>query len=405
MDEQQRSRSDMTRIAHAGEESVESATSPLVAPIYQTAVYSYPDLETVDDVYERRRPGYIYGRYGLPNHTLLERALADLERAEAAVATASGMGAITSLLFTLLSAGDRVVASDQVYRGTRNLLDHDLARLGVEVSYVDARDLVAVREALARPANLLYVDAITNPTIRVHNLPALAALAHEVGALFVVDGTFTTPYHCRPLALGADVVVHSTTKFIAGHNDVSGGVVLGQRELIDDVRRQAVRFGAVGGPFDAWLVLRGLKTLAVRLWQSSENALTLARLLEQHPAVARVWYPGLPSHPEHELASMLLSHGYGSMLAVDVRGGRAAVERFVRQLELVAFAETLGGLGTTVVHPATTSHRSDWPDVREELGVGEGLLRFSVGIEDPADLAAEILRALDATLGEAPRRG
>ncbi len=385
-----------SRIAHAGEEAIESLTEPLVAPIYQTTVYSYPDIAAVDDVYERREPGYIYSRYGMPNHRLLESVLADLEGMDTGVATATGMSAITSVIFGLLSAGDRIVASNQVYGGTRNLLDQDVQRLGIEVSYVDALDLEAVRAALDRPASMLYVEGITNPTINVLDLTALSNLARECGAPFVVDSTFATPIHCSPAQHGADIVIHSTTKFIGGHNDVAGGIVLGSEQLIDPIRQLAIRFGGVGGPFDAWLVLRGMKTLALRMRQSSANAMALAGAIQAHRAVDRVRYPGLSNHPQHATARRLLRDGFGSMLSIDLHGGRQAVETVVRRLEMIKFAETLGGLGTTVVHPATTSHRSVEPEVREDLGIGDGLLRFSIGIEEPEDLIEEVTTALDA---------
>jgi cystathionine beta-lyase/cystathionine gamma-synthase len=384
-----------TRIAHAGEEPIRSFTEPLVAPIYQTTVYSYPGVDAVDDVYEGRQSGYIYSRYGMPNHRLLETALADLEGLEDGVATASGMSAITALLLGLLSAGDRIVASNQVYGGTRNLLDRDVTRFGVEVSYVDALDLDGVRRALKRPARMLYLEGITNPTLNVLDLPALAEIARQAGVLLAVDSTFATPIHCRPAEWGADVVIHSTTKFVGGHNDVAGGVVLGSASTIETVRAQAIRFGGVGGSFDAWLALRGLKTLAVRMRQSSANALALAESIRDHPAVERVRYPGLDRHPQHAVARRLLSEGFGSMVSIDLAGGRAAVDRVVANLSLIKFAETLGGLGTTVVHPATTSHRSVSAERRVELEIGDGLLRFSVGIEDPTDLIEEVRAALD----------
>jgi cystathionine beta-lyase/cystathionine gamma-synthase len=387
-----------TRVAHAGEESVESLTEPLVAPIYQTTVYSYPDLSAVDDVYEARQAGYIYSRYGMPNHRLLESAMTDLEGTEAGVATASGMGAITSLLFGLLSTGDRIVASNQVYGGTRNLLNRDVTRFGIDVVYVNALDLDEVEAALDQPANMLYVEGITNPTINVLDLPALAEIAHRAGVPFVVDSTFATPLHCKPVEFGADIVIHSTTKFIGGHNDVAGGLVLGSHDVIERVRQQAIRFGAIGGPFDAWLVLRGLKTLAVRMRQSSASALALAEALEGHPAVDRVRYPGLENHPQHEIADRVLHDGFGSMLSIDLVGGREAVDRVVRSLRTIKFAETLGGLGTTVVHPATTSHRSVDPATRAELEIGDGLLRFSIGIEGQEDLIAEVTQALDTSV-------
>jgi cystathionine beta-lyase/cystathionine gamma-synthase len=385
-----------SQIAHAGEVPVRSLTEPLVAPIYQTTVYSYPDIAAVDDVYENREPGYIYSRYGMPNHRLLESAMADLEGMQTGIATASGMSAITAVLFGLLSSGDRIVASNQVYGGTRNLLDRDVQRLGIEVCYVDARDLDQVADALSRPAGMLYVEIITNPTLNVLDLDALSRLAREAQIPFVVDSTFATPIHCNPASHGADIVIHSTTKFVAGHNDVAGGIVLGSEELIDPIRQLAIRFGGIGGPFDAWLVLRGMKTMALRMRQSSSNALALAEALVSHPAVAGVRYPGLADHPQHEIANRMLRDGYGSMLSIDLHGGRKAVETTIRHLEMIRFAETLGGLGTTVVHPATTSHRSVAPAVKEELEIGDGLLRFSIGIEEPEDLISEVISALDA---------
>jgi tRNA (guanine-N7-)-methyltransferase len=209
---------------------------------------------------------------------------------------------------------------------------------------------------------------------------------------FVVDSTFATPIHCNPVEHGADIVIHSTTKFIAGHNDVSGGIVLGPERLIGPVRQLAIRFGGIGGPFDAWLVLRGLKTLAVRMRQSSANALALAEAVKGHPAIERVRYPGLSEHPQHDVACSMLRNGFASMLSIDLKGGRETVERVVQQLEMIQFAETLGGLGTTVVHPATTSHRSVDPEIRRELEIGDGLLRFSIGIEEPEDLIEEVAR-------------
>ncbi len=385
-----------SRIAHAGETEIESLTDPLVAPIYQTTVYSYPDISAVDDVYEHREPGYIYSRYGMPNHRLLESAMAQLEGTQAGLATATGMSAISAVIFGTLSAGDRIVASNQVYGGTRNLLDQDVQRLGIEVTYVDARDPDQVRQALSEPANMLYVEGITNPTINVLDLAALGEIAREAGVYFVVDSTFATPIHAGPVDHGADIVIHSTTKFIAGHNDVSGGIVLGSEEILDPIRQVAIRFGGIGGPFDAWLVLRGLKTLALRMRQSSSNALKLAEALHGHRAVERVRYPGLGNHPQHQIAKRMLREGYGSMLSIDVRGGRQAVETVVQRLEMIRFVETLGGLGTTVVHPATTSHRSVDSAVKEELEISDGLLRFSIGIEEPEDLIEEVVTALDS---------
>ena len=385
-----------TLCVQAGLEPTPSVTEPLAPPIWPAAAFAYRDLETMEAILAGEQPGFVYARYGVPNHVQLERALAKLEGGEAAVVTASGMSAIAATLFALTSPGQRVVADIAVYRGTQLLLAHDLARFGVTVEFVDCDDLAAVERALASPTRLLWVDTLTNPTLRVRDLPRLAELARAAGALLVVDNTFATPIHCRPLAWGATLVVHSTTKLIGGHHDASGGVVIGPVDLVESIRRQVIRFGGRGGAFDAWLIQRGLVTLPLRAARSSASALDLATRLASHPAVRRVSYPGLADHPEHELARQLLAGGFGAVLAFELAGGEPAVRRFLRALRLVRFAETLGGTVTTVVHPATTSHRALAPGERHALGIADGLLRLSVGLEDPADLWRDLVQALAA---------
>lgn len=385
-----------TLCVQAGLEPTPSVTEPLAPPIWPAAAFAYPDLETMEAILAGEQPGFVYARYGVPNHLQLERALARLEDGEAAVVTASGMSAITATLFALTAPGQRVVADVAVYRGTQLLLEHDLARFGVTVELVDCGDRAAIERALATPARLLWVDTLTNPTLRVRDLPQLASLARAAGALLVVDNTFATPFHCRPLAWGAALVVHSTTKSIGGHHDASGGAVIGPAELVEPIRRQVIRFGGRGGAFDAWLIQRGLATLPLRAARSSASALDLATRLASHPAVRRVSYPGLPGHPEHQLARRLLSGGFGAVLAFELAGGEPAVRRFLRPLRLVRFAETLGGTVTTVVHPATTSHRALAPEERRALGIADGLVRLSVGLEDPADLWRDLAQALAA---------
>ncbi|MCS7050883.1 MAG: aminotransferase class I/II-fold pyridoxal phosphate-dependent enzyme [Thermomicrobium sp.] len=392
-----RARRAATVCAQAGLCPTPSVTQPLAPPIWQTAAFAYPDLETMEAIIAGELPGFVYARYGLPNHRQLEQALAALEGGEDAVVTASGMSAIAATLFALSAPGQRVVADAHVYRGTRLLLEEDLARFGVAVQFVDCGQLEAVERALAVPARLLWVDTLTNPTLRVRDLPRLAALARQSGALLVVDNTFATPVHCRPLEQGAQLVVHSTTKMLGGHHDASGGAVIGPAELVASVRRQVVRFGGRGGAFDAWLVLRGVATLPLRTTRSSTTALELAQRLAAHPSVQRVSYPGLPSHPDWSVAERLFTGGYGAVVAFEVTGGAAAVRRFLRGLALVRFAETLGGTVTTVVHPATTSHRVLAPSERAALGIGDGLLRLSVGMEDPEDLWRDLERALTAS--------
>lgn len=385
-----------TLCVQAGLEPTPSVTEPLAPPIWPAAAFAYPDLETMEAILAGEQPGFVYARYGAPNHVQLERALARLEGGEAAAVTASGMSAIAATLFALTAPGQRVVADIAVYRGTQLLLAHDLVRFGVTVEFVDCGDLAAVERALASPTRLLWVDTLTNPTLRVRDLPRLARLVQAAGALLVVDNTFATPIHCRPLAWGATLVVHSTTKLIGGHHDASGGAVIGPTELVEPIRQQVIRFGGRGGAFDAWLIQRGLATLPLRAARSSASALDLAARLASHPAVQRVSYPGLADHPEHELARQLLTGGFGAVLAFELAGGEPAVRRFLRALRLVRFAETLGGTVTTVVHPATTSHRALAPVERVALGITDGLLRLSVGLEDPADLWRDLRQALAA---------
>lgn len=385
-----------TACIQAGYGMPATTTVPLAPPIWQTSAFAYPDLETMEAIAEGRERGYVYARYGLPNHSQLEEALAFLEGGEAAVVTASGMAAITAVLFALLTPGQRVLADRFVYRGTRLLLERDLARFGVEIAFVDCGDPEAVTRELTIPTRLLWVDTLTNPTLRLRNVPRLAALASAHGALLVVDNTFATPMHCRPLAWGAHLVVHSTTKLIGGHHDASGGVVVGSRQLIEPIRQQVVRFGARGGAFDAWLVLRGLATLPLRAARTSATAAIIARQLTTHPVVRSVTYPGLPGNPDHRLATRLLQDGAGAVLAFELVGGEPMVRRFIRHLRLIRFAETLGGTITTVVHPASTSHRSLSREERSALGISDGLLRLSVGLEYPDDLAADLLNALAA---------
>ncbi len=389
---------EQTRVVHAGADAdaAGSLTRPVAPPIVQSAAWVYPDVATIDAVYERGAPAYIYGRYGVPNHRELERALAELEGAEAGVATTNGSSAIVAVLLALARAGSRVVAAHRVYGGTRGILNHEMARFGVETTWVDVADLDAVRAALAggpRPA-LLWVDTIANPTMRASDLPALACLARDAGVPLVVDNTFATPLHCRPLEHGAGLVVHSATKFIAGHNDAAGGVVVGPAALVEPVRDVATRVGGVGAPFEAWLCLRGLRTLDVRLARSSATALALAEALEEHPTVRRVHYPGLASDPTHEVARRVLRGGFGSMLAVDL-GTAAAARAAVDRLRLAQFVETLGGVMTTVVHHPSTSYRELTDEQLAAIGVSPGLLRFSIGIEAAEDIIGDVVAAVD----------
>lgn len=382
--------------AHAGEEAVPDTTRPVSMPIYQTSVFAFPDLDEVEAVYSGRSPAFLYSRMAHPNAEALEQVYARLEGAEAAVATASGMAAIFATLFALLNPGDHVVCTRELYGGTYSLLAEHLSRWGVAVSYVDTGDLAAVAAAIQPKTRLLFVEAITNPTVRVADLPALSRLAFQRGLWLVVDNTFATPYLIRPLQHGADLVVSSATKFLGGHSDLMGGLLAGSRALIDRIRKAHVVTGGVLDPFAAWLCLRGLKTLHLRMERQSQNALALAWFLGQHPQVERVYYPGLPGHPQAELSRRLLPHGAGAMLSFAVRGDQEAASRVIAALKMAAFVPSLGDVTTTVSHPLLTSHRALPPEMRQELGITPNLIRVSVGTEAAEEIIADFKAALEA---------
>ncbi|MBI3457893.1 MAG: aminotransferase class I/II-fold pyridoxal phosphate-dependent enzyme [Candidatus Rokubacteria bacterium] len=384
-----------TRAARAVPHPV-SASRPLTPPIHLASVYVFDDLTQVDAVWEGQRPGYIYGRFGTPNHTMLEETLATLEGAEAALVTSSGMGALTAMFLAALRPGDHLVAGQDLYGSTTALLRAEAGRWGIAVSFADASEAAAVEAAITPATRAMFVEAVSNPLLRLADLPALAELARRRGLRLLVDNTFASPALLRPLEHGATAVHHSATKYLSGHGDATAGVLAGPRALVETARAQAVRIGLNLGPFDAWLVLRGVRTLALRMERHSANALALARFLVERPEVRRVHYPGLPGHPQHALATKLFSAGFGGMLAFELAGGAAAVERFFRTLRLVEFAPSFGDVTTTWSYPARTSHRPLSVEEQAKLGITPGLVRLSVGIEDVEDLRDALAAALGA---------
>ena len=375
-----------------------SVTRPLTPPIHLANVYVFDDLAEVDAVWEGQRPGYVYGRFGTPNHTMLEETLAGLEGAEAALVTASGMGALTAVLLAALRPGEHLVAGQDLYGSTTALLREQAPRWGIAVSFADATEAAAVEAVLTPATRAIFVEAVSNPLLRLADLPGLADVARRRGLLLLVDATFATPALLRPLEHGATAVHHSATKYLSGHGDVTAGVLAGPSALIAGARAQTVRIGLNLGPFDAWLTLRGVRTLALRMERHSTNALDLARFLAERPEVQRVHYPGLPAHPQHDLALRLFPGGFGGMLAFELRGGAQAVERFFAALPLIEFAPSFGDVTTTWSYPARTSHRPLSAAEQAKLGIDPGLVRLSVGIEDVDDLR----EALEAALGAAP---
>ncbi|MFJ1764807.1 trans-sulfuration enzyme family protein [Amycolatopsis sp. NPDC088138] len=385
-----------TRAARAGTHTPPGAALPLAPALHQSTVHTYPDLASLHRVLDGEESGQVYYRFGHYNGQVLEEAVADLEGAADAVSAASGMAALTGTVLALVETGGHVVADRNAYGGTRSLLEVDLPRLGIETTLVDAADLGEVERALTPRTRLLLVEALTNPTMRVPDLPALAALASTAGATFAVDSTFATPALIRPLEHGADLVWHSIPKYLGGHSAAMGGIVAGDAELVGRIRQSVVHLGATLGPFDAWMALLGLKTLPLRMRAHTRGATAVAEFLATHPAVTRVHHPAAPGHPHAATAARLYPDGTGGMLSFELGGGRPAVDELIRRLgPSIPLSPSLADVATTLVHPATTTHRSLAADDLDVLGITGGLIRLSVGIEEPADLVAELGAALD----------
>ncbi|HXM17222.1 MAG TPA: cystathionine gamma-synthase [Candidatus Tumulicola sp.] len=381
-----------TRAIHVGQES-DPTTGATIVPIYQTSTYT----QSAPGVHK----GFDYSRTVNPTRVALERCLASLENAQFGLCFASGMAA-TAAVMNILSQGDHVIVSDDLYGGTFRLFDKVLARYGLTFTYVDATDVRNVESAMRASTRMVWLETPTNPLLRLADIGAIAAGCRKHGVLLAVDNTFATPYLQTPLDLGADLVVHSTTKYIGGHSDAVGGFVASnKKELHDIVKFHQNAVGGVPGPFDCFLVLRGVKTLEIRMREHERNARAVVAYLDGHADVARVYYPGLPAHPQHELAQRQM-RGFGGMVSAVLKGGPERARAFASQTKLFALAESLGGVESLVCHPASMTHGSIPKEVREARGVTEGLLRFSVGIESATDLVADIEHALAATRSLAP---
>jgi cystathionine beta-lyase/cystathionine gamma-synthase len=380
-----------TRAVHSGREL--GARSPLAPDLSPAAVHVYKDLDDYDAVARGERPGHYYGRNSNSNRDMLERAVAELEGAESGVATASGMAALHAAILALAPRPTTIVATRELYGGTTALLRQDLEPAGYEVNFLDLGDLDAVRRAMDG-AGLVLAETITNPLCHVPDIEAIAAMAREKQVPFLVDNTFASPILCRPVELGATVVMHSATKYLGGHSDLVAGVIVGSSALMSAARARSVRTGTPLGPFEAWLALRGLRTLDVRMRRHSDNSLALARAMRTMPRVARIHHPLVDGSPSLDVARRVLPQGAGGMMAFDLDGGRAAVQRMIDRFQLVTFAASLGGVETTISYPEITSHRSLTPEERAELGVGPGTVRVSVGIEDADDIIADFAQAL-----------
>jgi cystathionine beta-lyase/cystathionine gamma-synthase len=370
---------------HAGQEP-DPATGAIITPIYQTSTYVQEGLG--------QHKGYEYARTGNPTRTAMEANVAALEGGKAGFAFASGMAAIGAIT-TLLQAGDHVIVTDNTYGGTFRLFERVLRKYQLTFSYVDTSDLALVAAAITPATRMIFVETPTNPIMRLTDLAACAALAKKHGLTLVVDNTFASPYVQRPLDLGADIVTHSTTKYLNGHSDSIGGIVVAQRDQdIEWLRFVQNAEGAILGPMDAWLVMRGTKTLAVRMAAHNANGLGLAEFLAGHPKVKHVYYPGLTTHPQYELAKKQM-RGFGGMMAFET-GSLASAKKVLERVRLLALAESLGGVESLISHPATMTHASVPIERRQALGISDGLVRISAGIEDLDDLKDDLTQALDA---------
>ncbi|HHW98473.1 MAG TPA: methionine gamma-lyase [Firmicutes bacterium] len=384
-----------TKAIHAGHP--ENAAGALVTPIYQASTFVFDSAEQGGRRFALEEGGYIYTRLGNPNTTELEEKIALLEGAEAAMATGSGMGAITSAFWTALKAGDHVVAADTLYGCTFAFLNHGLTRYGVDVTFVDVKDPENVRQALRPNTKVVYLESPANPTMDIADIETISKLAHTVeGCLVFVDNTYCTPYLQRPIELGADVVLHSATKYLNGHGDVIAGIVAGRKEFIDQVRLFGVKdmTGSVLSPFDAYLICRGMKTLALRMEKHCANAMRVAEFLEGHPAVDVVYYPGLKSFPQYELAKKQMKLP-GAMIAFELKGGVEEGKKLMNNVKLCTLAVSLGDTETLIQHPASMTHSPYTKEEREAAGIPDGLVRLSVGLEDVEDIIADLKAVLD----------
>ncbi|AKF08237.1 trans-sulfuration enzyme family protein [Sandaracinus amylolyticus] len=386
-----------TLAVHAGEEP-DPTTGALEPPIVLASAYAFASADDAAAQFRGEQDGWIYGRWRNPTVESFERKIAALEGAEATVALASGMAAVNGAIASCARAGEHVVAPRSVYAEAARLMREVLPRFGVETTFVDQTDLAAVEAAMTERTRIVYAETPANPNLVCTDLAALAELAHARGAVLIVDGTFATPWHQRPLALGADLVLHSATKAICGHGDAIGGVVSGSRDRVTEVRRIGVRaMGGAMAPNTAAMLARGVRTLGLRMDRASASAMELARRLEEDRRVARVWYPGLPSHPQHAIARAQMTRGFGAMIAFEVAGGLEAGKRCHDAVEVIARAVSLGDVRSLLTHPATTTQASMPREARIAAGVTDGLMRFSVGIEDVEDLWEDLDRALPSS--------
>ena len=384
-----------TTAIHAG--TLKNLYGTLAMPIYQTSTFIFDSAEQGGRRFALEEAGYIYTRLGNPTTTVLENKIAALEEGEAAVATSSGMGAISSTLWTVLKAGDHVVTDKTLYGCTFALMCHGLTRFGIEVTFVDTSNLDEVKNAMKENTRVVYLETPANPNLKIVDLEALSKLAHtNPNTLVIVDNTFATPYMQKPLKLGADIIVHSVTKYINGHGDVIAGLVITNKELADQIRFVGLKdmTGAVLGPQDAYYIIRGMKTFEIRMERHCKNAKKVVEFLNKHSKIERVYYPGLETHPGHEIAKKQMKD-FGAMISFELKGGFEAGKTLLNSLKLCSLAVSLGDTETLIQHPASMTHSPYTKEEREAAGITDGLVRLSVGLENVEDIIADLEQGLE----------
>jgi len=377
-----------------GSGGVDPMTGAVSIPIYQSSTFAFHNAREGAQIFAGEQDGYVYTRLGNPTQAALEREIAFLENGEAGLAFASGMAAISGVIFSLCREGSNIVASNTLYGGTHQLFMETLPKYGIEVREVDGSDLTTFETSIDQNTCGIYIETPANPTLTIIDINGCAKISRKHKIPLMVDNTFPTPYFQRPLELGADIVIHSATKYIGGHGDTVAGVVIGKKKYIDELRGTVLRdIGGIISPLNAWLLVRGLKTLAIRMERHQENAFEIAKYLTFHPKIERVWYPGLTTHPQHELAKKQMS-GFGGIVSCEVKGGRKAGEKFMNNVQIFTLAVSLGDVDSLIEHPASMTHSTYSADELKKINISEGFVRLSVGIEDSHDLIEDLSQAL-----------
>jgi len=377
-----------------GSGGVDPVTGAISIPIYQSSTFAFKSAKDGADIFAGEKEGYVYTRIGNPTQEALEKEIAFLENGEAALAFGSGMAAISSVIFSLTGSGQNVVSSDTLYGGTHQLFVETFPRYNIEVREVDGTKIENFAEKIDSNTTCIYIETPANPTLTVINIEECVKLAKKHKIPLIIDNTFCTPYYQRPLDLGADIVVHSATKYIGGHGDVVAGLVIGKKDYIDQLRGSILRdMGGIISPLNAWLLVRGLKTLALRMEKHSENAMEIAQYLSFHPKIDNVWYPGLTTHPQHELARKQMK-GFGGIISFEIKGGRKAGEKLMNSVKIFTLAVSLGDVDSLIEHPASMTHSTYCHEDLQKVGILEGFVRLSIGIEDSRDLIEDLKQAL-----------